>query len=94
MHILICFIAGVSTLNGVAQAFNFTNPKSFNGSDPFLIFAEGYYWLTTSTWSNIQVTKASTLAGFRNGVTTVFWENTDPALGQNIWAPGTGSGSL
>ncbi|KAF8748704.1 Glycosyl hydrolases family 43 [Rhizoctonia solani] len=41
-------------------AYAFTNPlKTKDGSDPFMVYSNGYYYLTTTSWSNIQITRAT-----------------------------------
>ncbi|KZP19894.1 glycoside hydrolase family 43 protein, partial [Athelia psychrophila] len=36
----------------------FENPfKTVDGSDPFTVYQDGYYYLTTTTWTNIQVSR-------------------------------------
>lgn len=38
----------------------FTNPiKNPNGSDPFMVYDGGYYYLLTTTWTNVQVRATS-----------------------------------
>ncbi|KAG9041906.1 hypothetical protein FS837_011578 [Tulasnella sp. UAMH 9824] len=45
---------------------SFTNPiKTTNGSEPFMVYDGGYYYLLTTTWGNIQITRAPTIAGLK-----------------------------
>ncbi|KAA8651106.1 uncharacterized protein ATNIH1004_003799 [Aspergillus tanneri] len=49
-----------------AHTGTFTNPlKDPNGSDPFVVYVEGHYYLTTTAWSNVQITRATTLEGLK-----------------------------
>ncbi|KAA8641333.1 uncharacterized protein ATNIH1004_002001 [Aspergillus tanneri] len=53
-----------------AHTGTFTNPlKDPNGSDPFVVYVEGHYYLTTTAWSNVQITRATTLEGLKTGKT-------------------------
>ncbi|KAF8074863.1 Arabinanase/levansucrase/invertase [Lyophyllum atratum] len=46
--------------------FGFQNPiKATDGSDPFMVFHQGYYYLTSTTWTNIKITRATTIAGLK-----------------------------
>ncbi|PFH50270.1 glycoside hydrolase family 43 protein [Amanita thiersii Skay4041] len=69
-------------------AFGFTNPiKSRNGSDPFMVYHEGYYYLTSTTWSNIQITRATTIAGLKTASPKVIWTDGTSSRCCNMWAP-------
>jgi len=67
----------------------FTNPVVSNGADPWIIYREGYYYLTYTTGSNVQIHRATRLAGTNGigqaGVIATFYP---PApFNQDIWAP-------
>lgn len=69
-------------------ASNFTNPlKSPLGSDPFIVYWDGFYYLTTTTYSNIQLTRATTLEGLKTGENKVIWTPDDPSRYCDLWAP-------
>ena len=71
-----------------ASAATFTNPlKTPNGSDPHIVYTEGYYYLTTTTWDNIQLTRAKTLGSLKNGETKIVWKDSNSSRCCNIWAP-------
>ncbi|KAG6821443.1 hypothetical protein H0H93_010167 [Arthromyces matolae] len=66
----------------------FTNPiKTYNGSDPFMVYHEGYYYLTTTTWTNIQITRATTVGGLKTATPKVIWTDSTASKCCNIWAP-------
>lgn len=49
----------------IARAF--LNPiTTQNGSDPFLVWHDGVYYLTTASWTNIRITSATTIKGLNN----------------------------
>jgi GH43 family beta-xylosidase len=76
-----------SVMPGVAETF--TNPIIGNGADPWITYRNGYYYLTYTTGSNVQIHRANRLAG-TNGigqasVSTIFYPPSP--FNQNVWAP-------
>lgn len=68
--------------------FGFQNPiKASSGSDPFMVFHEGYYYLTTTTWSNIQITRGTTIAGLKTATPKTVWTDSTASRCCNVWAP-------
>lgn len=67
----------------------YTNPIVANGADPWITYQAGYYYLTYTTGSNVQIHRATRLAG-TNGIgqspsVSVFYP---PApFNQDVWAP-------
>lgn len=79
---------GFAALAAVVSAATFTNPlKNPNGSDPFIVYDGGYYYLTTTTWTDIQVTRATTLEGLKTGENKVVWEDSNTDRCCQVWAP-------
>ncbi|KAL4814676.1 glycosyl hydrolase [Aspergillus spinulosporus] len=71
-----------------ANAASFSNPlKDPNGSDPYMVYVDGYYYLTTTTWSDVQITRATTLEGLKTGESKVVWNDTEPSRCCHMWAP-------
>ncbi|KAJ1299766.1 hypothetical protein OPQ81_000675 [Rhizoctonia solani] len=69
-------------------AYAFTNPlKQKDGSDPFMVYSNGYYYLTTTTWSNIQITRATSMAGLKTSTPKIIWSDLTPSRCCNMWAP-------
>lgn len=82
------FTAALALAFDLALGASFSNPlKEFNGSDPFIVYSDGFYYLMTTTWTNIQVTRSATLEGLKSGETKVVWEDPDPSRCCNVWAP-------
>ncbi|KAJ6581523.1 glycoside hydrolase family 43 protein [Mycena capillaripes] len=70
------------------HAVGFSDPiKNPNGSDPFMVFHEGFYYLTTTTWTNIQITRATTIAGLKTATPKVIWTDSMASRCCNMWAP-------
>lgn len=88
MKIAGTFTAALALAFDLALGASFSNPlKEFNGSDPFIVYSDGFYYLMTTTWTNIQVTRSATLEGLKSGETKVVWEDPDPSRCCNVWAP-------
>ncbi|KAM7198327.1 Arabinanase/levansucrase/invertase [Rhypophila sp. PSN 637] len=100
MKSLITISLSILLILGIANASNtintFSNPlRDQNGSDPFLVFIEPYYYLLTTTWRDVQLTRSRTLAGFKPGIGSATSEtklvykmaNPNPAGGNDVWAP-------
>ena len=73
---------------GFASAVSFSNPlKTKDGSDPHMVYSNGYYYLMTTTWTNLQITRATTLAGLKTAQAKVVWTDSNAARCCNVWAP-------
>ncbi|KAF9454344.1 glycoside hydrolase family 43 protein [Macrolepiota fuliginosa MF-IS2] len=83
-HLLAFFVFALQAL----LAVGYTNPvKEPNGSDPFMVYDKGYYYLTTTTWTNIQITRATTIAGLKTATPKVIWTDSTASRCCNVWAP-------
>lgn len=67
----------------------FTNPLNRkDGSDPFIVYNDGYYYLTTTTWKDVKITRAKTLEGLKAGQVKVVYQDKTANRCCNVWAPG------
>jgi len=67
----------------------FTNPlKTKDGSDPWITFYDGYYYLTTTTWNDVQLTRAKTLEGLKKGQRKRIFSAPGTNRCCHVWAPG------
>ncbi len=74
MKTITALVGAVASLLALASAASFSNPlKPTNGSDPHIAYSGGYYYLMTTTWTNLQITRAKTLEGLKNGETRIAW---------------------
>ena len=70
------------------QCTTYTNPlKNPNGSDPFLVYTGGYYYLLTTTWTDVEITRATTLDGLKAGEKKTVWTDKTSNRCCNVWAP-------
>jgi len=82
-------IAITSAFTSCVSAKTFTNPlKNPNGSDPFMVYSGGYYYLLTTTWTDIEISYATTVAGLKTAVPRKVWSDLTPERSANMWAPG------
>lgn len=84
------FVFAVEGLNTTSLGpGQFTNPlRPKDGSDPFIVYADGYYYFMSTTWKDVKLTRAKTLEGLKNGETKIVYRGTDPNVCCNVWAPG------
>lgn len=77
----------VLALSSLISAANLSNPlKKTDGSDPHIVWTGGYYYLMTTTWSNLQITRARTLEGLKNGEKKTVWTDNNANRNANMWA--------
>ncbi|EJD01761.1 Arabinanase/levansucrase/invertase [Fomitiporia mediterranea MF3/22] len=86
---LLTFVALANLFLPFVHAYvGFTNPlKSTDGSDPFMVHNDGFYYLLTTTWSNVQITGAATISGLKTATPTVVWSDSTASRCCNVWAP-------
>ena len=79
----------LSMLSAVVGGATFSNPlRTRNGSDPYLVYVEGYYYLMTTTWRDLQITRAKTLEGLKTGESKTIYTMSNPKPeGNDVWAP-------
>lgn len=88
MRLLNSIVLGLTGFVAAVSAATYTNPlKNPNGSDPFIVYDGGYYYLTTTTWTDIQVTRAKTLNGLKTGEKKTVWKDTNSNRCCQVWAP-------
>jgi len=72
----------------LVSAATYSNPlKAVNGSDPHIVYSGGYYYLMTTTWTDLKVTRATTLNGLKTGTTKTVYKDTTASRCCNVWAP-------
>ena len=68
----------VLALSSLVSAASFSNPlKQTDGSDPHIVWTGGYYYLMTTTWTNLQITKAKTIEGLKTGERRTVWTDSN-----------------
>ncbi|CAG8972226.1 hypothetical protein HYALB_00001624 [Hymenoscyphus albidus] len=81
-------IFSLLSLVGLSIQEDYSNPlKSSQGSDPFIVTDLGYYYLLTSTWSDVQITRAKTLEGLKTGEKKVVYRSEEIIRCCYLWSP-------
>ncbi|KAK7429960.1 hypothetical protein QQZ08_003582 [Neonectria magnoliae] len=75
------------SLLGSAAAF--TNPiRNPGGSDPFVTRSgDGYYYLMSTSWTNLEIARSTTIAGLKTATKKVIYTSTASNRCCNVWAP-------
>ncbi|KAK0659400.1 Extracellular exo-alpha-(1-_5)-L-arabinofuranosidase [Lasiodiplodia hormozganensis] len=82
------FAASLAALTQISSAATFSNPlRETDGSDPQIVWHDGYYYLMTTTWTDVQLTRATTLEGLKTGERKTIWVDSDPSRCCSVWAP-------
>ncbi|KAH6645915.1 glycosyl hydrolase family 43 protein [Truncatella angustata] len=83
---LLTSIWALLCLLGSAAAW--TNPiNTAGGSDPFLVYTGGYFYLMTTTWTDVEISRATTIAGLKTATKKVVYSTTTASRCCNVWAP-------
>ena len=65
----------------------FRNPLKRQGADPWLMHFDGWYYLSTTTGSDVRVRRARRIAELKDARDTVVWKDATPSRSRNLWAP-------
>jgi GH43 family beta-xylosidase len=77
-----------STTTTSAARNTFSNPIKADGADPALQYYNGYYYLSTTTWSTyMNMRRSRTLEGLKTASDTRIWNADNSNRGYNFWAP-------
>ena len=69
-----------------ARRATFRNPLKGNGADPWMTYDDGWYYLCTTTDSDVQMRRARHLGELRDAPDQVVWKDAMPSRARNIWA--------
>ncbi|KAI1440477.1 glycoside hydrolase family 43 protein [Annulohypoxylon stygium] len=66
----------------------FTNSiRSPGGSDPQIVYTGGYYYLMSTTWTNVQIARATTIEGLKTATRKTVYSSSEANRCCNVWAP-------
>src|SRR3954453_5894187 len=68
-------------------ASSFRNPLKRNGADPWVIVHDGWYYLSTTTSSDIRMQRARRLGELKDAPSQVVWKDDNPSRFRDMWAP-------
>jgi GH43 family beta-xylosidase len=64
----------------------FRNPLKQDGADPCLTFHEGWYYLTTTTATDIRMRRARRMGELKDAPDQVVWKDDHPERFRDLWA--------
>jgi GH43 family beta-xylosidase len=82
--VLLSLFSCVVLTNGEDYSNPIWNP---NGSDPFIVYTGGYYYLLTTTWTDVEMSRATTLEGLKASTKKVIYSTTTASRCCNVWSP-------
>jgi GH43 family beta-xylosidase len=72
----------------LASCATYSNPlRNPEGSDPFIVYTGGYYYLLTTTWTNVSISRATTLNGLKTATKKVVYSTSTASRCCNVWSP-------
>lgn len=87
MLLLSSFVSILASLSLVSAA-SFSNPlRNPEGSDPFIVWTGGYYYLMTTSWNDVQMSRSTTLNGLKTAEKKVVYKSSTANRCCNVWAP-------
>ncbi|KAF4458596.1 Alpha-N-arabinofuranosidase 2 [Fusarium albosuccineum] len=71
-----------------SSASAFTNPiRNPGGGDPQVTYFDGYYYLISTEWTNLQLSRAKTIEGLKTATPKVIYTDSNASRCCNVWAP-------
>lgn len=88
LMVILCLCANVSrpSLGADTVRGKFQNPIN-PGPDPWMVYFEGNYYLSTTQGDAIRIWKAPNLEGLKTAPPVTVWRDSDPSRSSGIWAP-------
>ena len=80
-----CLLGCLALVLCADAALQFQNPLN-PGPDPYLVYYQGNYYLTTTQGDAIRIWKAPTLGGLKTARPTLVWQDSDPSRSTGMWA--------
>lgn len=86
--LLLTYLTTALSALSLVSAANFKNPlRNPEGADPFIVWTGGYYYFLTTTWKDVQISRATTLNGLKTATKKVVYTTTEKTRCCNVWAP-------
>lgn len=84
---LLDVVLPILSFASISHADTYSNPiHATQGSDPFVVYTGGYYYLLTTTWVDVEISRATTLDGLKTATPKVVWSSTDASMCCNVWS--------
>jgi beta-xylosidase len=82
------FSAAICLLTFFPSTWAWTNPiRNPGGSDPFIAYSGGYYYLLTTEWSTVEIARSTTINGLKTATKKVIYSDSTASHCCNVWAP-------
>lgn len=65
----------------------FRNPLMPDGPDPWMVWHDGFYYLTATSMDGIRVRRAASITELENAPDALVWSDDTPTRNQAMWAP-------
>lgn len=87
---LVTALLGATSCLLVSSVTAFTNPiRRPGGSDPQMSYSGGYYYLLSTTWTDVEIARATTIEDLKTAERKVVYSSTVANRCCNVWAPET-----
>ncbi|XXH03302.1 hypothetical protein Hte_009700 [Hypoxylon texense] len=87
---LVAALLGATSCLLISSVTAFTNPiRRPGGSDPQMSYSGGYYYLLSTTWTDVEIARATTIEGLKTAERKVVYSSTVASRCCNVWAPET-----
>ncbi|KAL1649628.1 hypothetical protein SLS61_006284 [Didymella pomorum] len=81
-------LASLSLCGLLGSAAAYTNPiRNPGGGDPQISWFDGYYYLISTEWTNLQLSRATTIEGLKTATPKAIYEDLTPNRCCSVWAP-------
>lgn len=78
LNLLLCF----------DSSYAWTNPiRNPGGADPFIVYTGGYFYLLTTTWTDVEIARATTINGLKSATKKVVYSTGTSTRCCNVWSP-------
>ncbi len=74
-------------MNSQSPTPTFRNPLMQQGADPWLVFHDGFYYLSATSSTQIKMRKARSITQLADAEDIIVWRDETPARAQQMWAP-------
>ncbi|KAI1102133.1 glycoside hydrolase family 43 protein [Jackrogersella minutella] len=84
--LITAFLGATSCLLSPVAAFT-NSIRNPGGSDPQIVYSDGYYYLMSTTWSNVQIARATSIEGLKTAERKTIYSSSEASRCCNVWAP-------
>jgi GH43 family beta-xylosidase len=80
-------LRAAAPVNDTSATKTFFNPLIPDGADPWMVFHDGYYFLTRTTSRYVAVRRARSIVDLSAARDEVVWRDDTPGRSREMWAP-------